>query len=565
MKKAVGKDLFRFISCLLTMFLVLSVCMYGTAIDAGAQSYYAEDIVKYAVSKVGTSASSNTCMGWVNGAFKSVYGWERQGCCGYTYGSRVRESTSQDNIPLGAIVYFQYTDQYSYGKVYDSACGNYAGHVGIYVGDGMMVHTFDWADGKGTRVCKDKITRVAKPSLYKYCGWGWYNKTKLVKKSDTAASEPAAPAPTPAPAPAPETPKTAVIKLDASGGSMSGTDSYSSWGPVKTTTKKPVESDTLRITDTASNTKYKYFHYHNSYEGTQMMIDSISYTGNWGYCEMTKDSRITSTRSFQDKGGRSSVSVGDKCKYGYTYWFEDKITSTVYSYQERTLTGTGSTIEIGTDGIIPLLPSAEKADSTFVCWNTSPDGSGKAYYPGKNVSFGSFSAGGSYTLYAIYESDIRESIPEPEPEPELTPEPEPEPEEEAEEVSSGKGTIMLTIGSPVIWVGDSARNIDQEGTAPLIRDSRTLLPVRAVVEAMGGSVGWDGSSQTVSMKKDGKTLSMKIGSRIVTDSRGSTMVIDCEPQIINNRTMLPIRFVAEYFGASVTWNADTRTISIKYQ
>ncbi len=124
--------------------------------------------------------------------------------------------------------------------------------------------------------------------------------------------------------------------------------------------------------------------------------------------------------------------------------------------------------------------------------------------------------------------------------------------------------IVLQIGNPKMYVNGSARNIDENGTVPVIRNSRTLLPVRAVFEAMGGTVGWDGTNRIVSLKKDGVTLYLRIDNAMSWDSKGSYYTLDSAPVIINNRTMLPIRFIVEYFGGTVGWDGATQKVTVHY-
>ena len=88
--------------------------------------------------------------------------------------------------------------------------------------------------------------------------------------------------------------------------------------------------------------------------------------------------------------------------------------------------------------------------------------------------------------------------------------------------------IILTINNPVMSVNGIERSIDNEGTVPITMNERTLLPVCAVVEAMGGTVEWNGDTQTVTL----------------------------------NRTMLPIRFIAENFGFTVNWDNEHQTVTI---
>ncbi len=124
--------------------------------------------------------------------------------------------------------------------------------------------------------------------------------------------------------------------------------------------------------------------------------------------------------------------------------------------------------------------------------------------------------------------------------------------------------IKLIINVPFIWINNAMSSIDSQGTVPVIRSSRTLLPVRAVIEAMDGSVDWNGSSRTVTMQKGSKTLYMRIGTSYAWDSAGKAYALDSAPQIINSRTMLPIRFVVEYFNGSVDWDNSSKTVTINY-
>lgn len=124
--------------------------------------------------------------------------------------------------------------------------------------------------------------------------------------------------------------------------------------------------------------------------------------------------------------------------------------------------------------------------------------------------------------------------------------------------------ITLQIGSPYMYVDGSRKTIDEQGTRPITKDGRTLLPVRAVVEAMGGTVGWEPLGQVVSLKLDGKTLYLQIGHRMAWDNSGEYHYMDVAPITQNGRTLLPIRFVVEYFGGTVGWEASTQTVSIEY-
>jgi hypothetical protein len=128
--------------------------------------------------------------------------------------------------------------------------------------------------------------------------------------------------------------------------------------------------------------------------------------------------------------------------------------------------------------------------------------------------------------------------------------------------------ITLTIGNPMITVNGTPRAIDASGTTPVIIAGRTLLPIRAVVEAIGGTIEWDAASQTVTIAARAVTMGLTIGNRMATvggvrlpiDSTNATVV----PLIVSGRTMLPVRFVGEQLGGTVEWNAATRTATLTF-
>ena len=115
-----------------------------------------------------------------------------------------------------------------------------------------------------------------------------------------------------------------------------------------------------------------------------------------------------------------------------------------------------------------------------------------------------------------------------------------------------KTAIIMQIGNKSVNAyGKTIAN----DVAPLIINSRTMVPIRIVTETLGGSADWNGKAQVVTLNINGKTITMKIG--VVLEKYGVA------PLIIDNRTYVPIRFVAEELGATVDWNADTQEIVIR--
>lgn len=97
--------------------------------------------------------------------------------------------------------------------------------------------------------------------------------------------------------------------------------------------------------------------------------------------------------------------------------------------------------------------------------------------------------------------------------------------------------------------------------APTIINGRTMVPMRKIFEELGAEVNWDDSTKTVTSIKDGVEVVLQIGNKEAYVNN-ELNTLDVEPVIVGNRTMIPLRFVAESFGCKVDWNNDTRTVSI---
>lgn len=137
------------------------------------------------------------------------------------------------------------------------------------------------------------------------------------------------------------------------------------------------------------------------------------------------------------------------------------------------------------------------------------------------------------------------------------------PTENADEASPSADltTVILGIGNPVMTVNGTEKPIDAEGTSPVIRDNRTLLPVRAVIEEFGGSVEWDGDTRTVTLLCGGTEVKLTIDSTAAYVG-GEERTLDVAPVIIGGRTMLPIRFVSDCFDIDVKWDGEARTVTL---
>jgi hypothetical protein len=98
--------------------------------------------------------------------------------------------------------------------------------------------------------------------------------------------------------------------------------------------------------------------------------------------------------------------------------------------------------------------------------------------------------------------------------------------------------------------------------APIIVSGRTLLPLRSVLEALGATIDWNQTTRTVTAIKGSTTVILVIDQKTATVN-GVPQQLDVPPQIKNSRTLVPLRFLAESFGATVEWNQTTRVITIE--
>ncbi len=131
-------------------------------------------------------------------------------------------------------------------------------------------------------------------------------------------------------------------------------------------------------------------------------------------------------------------------------------------------------------------------------------------------------------------------------------------------------TILLWVDSPTMMVDGVRQAIDPgRDTKPIIRNGRTLVPARAIIEELGGVVSWQEEDRKVSIARADIAIDLWIGEGTTSVNGVSTPVDPTNPQvvpeIVNGRTMLPLRFVAENLGATVTWNQRTREIGIVFE
>ncbi len=118
---------------------------------------------------------------------------------------------------------------------------------------------------------------------------------------------------------------------------------------------------------------------------------------------------------------------------------------------------------------------------------------------------------------------------------------------------------VLAASSITVYVDGTKVIYDSQ---PITKNGTTLVPLRQTFEALGASVVWDNSTQTITAKKDDTNVKLTIGNQTAFKN-GESFTISVPPVVENGRTYVPLRFVAESFGANVGWNGDTQTVTIK--
>jgi BMFP domain-containing protein YqiC len=96
---------------------------------------------------------------------------------------------------------------------------------------------------------------------------------------------------------------------------------------------------------------------------------------------------------------------------------------------------------------------------------------------------------------------------------------------------------------------------------PVVKDGRTLVPLRAIAQSMGAQVQWNDQSQTITLSRGDKTINLGIGDTTASVNN-SRVSLDVPATIVNGRTLVPARFISESLGGQVSWDQSSKTASI---
>ncbi len=126
-------------------------------------------------------------------------------------------------------------------------------------------------------------------------------------------------------------------------------------------------------------------------------------------------------------------------------------------------------------------------------------------------------------------------------------------------------TIVLQIDSPMALVDGDSVTLD---VPPQIVSGRTMVPIRIISENLGAGVLWDGTEKKITINlinPSGNQTSVEMWvNKNTARVNGKEINLDAPPTVIDSRTLVPVRFITEAFGANVSWNQDDRTVTIVY-
>ncbi len=112
-----------------------------------------------------------------------------------------------------------------------------------------------------------------------------------------------------------------------------------------------------------------------------------------------------------------------------------------------------------------------------------------------------------------------------------------------------------------ILYNDSRISFHSYGQNPMAINGRTMVPLRSIFEVMGAKVDWDNNTQTATATRGNTTIEVSIGKNCICKN-GTAIPTDVPAEIINGRTMIPVRVIVEAFEAKVEWDGMSKTVII---
>jgi multiple sugar transport system substrate-binding protein len=131
-------------------------------------------------------------------------------------------------------------------------------------------------------------------------------------------------------------------------------------------------------------------------------------------------------------------------------------------------------------------------------------------------------------------------------------------------VPSARAETMTTIE---VYIGKNTGTVNGKATTleqgAVIKSGRTLVPLRFITEAMGATLVWDAATRTANITLADNKIALTID-KTVAKVNGYDVILDAPAAIINSKTVVPMRFVAEAMGATTLWNATLKKVTVQF-
>jgi len=121
--------------------------------------------------------------------------------------------------------------------------------------------------------------------------------------------------------------------------------------------------------------------------------------------------------------------------------------------------------------------------------------------------------------------------------------------------------IQLTLDNPVVLINGKPQPPLE--AAPFVTKGRTMVPVRVIAEAFGAAIAYDSITRGITIRLGEMIIQLQTDNPNATIN-GKEVKLDVPPIVRVGRTFVPIRFISEAFGANVSFDNATRTITILY-
>ena len=109
-----------------------------------------------------------------------------------------------------------------------------------------------------------------------------------------------------------------------------------------------------------------------------------------------------------------------------------------------------------------------------------------------------------------------------------------------------------------VYVNGKRLQVDQPA---IVKNGRTLVPLRAIFEALGAQIQWDAQNQMITAERDNTLIQLPLNSTVAV-VKGTSVTLDVPAESINYRTMVPVRFVSEALDAHVAWDGGTSSVFV---